>query len=404
MHHRQRRTLSVPGTRAPQQSHTLGLTLLVSVRAMDAVVRSVFFPPRHSDSPSDTTRQDRRRTLAARLDAFVFWAASARIMWCFFYEPQRLPRSYNTWIMKLANIDPRILGALRALREGRWSYISGLSDPVDLGSSLSRDLGYPSAWGDPARLPSHGGPSANATWEKLGVTNRMGLGGLPCELIHGGIAGGSCTGNAVIRGTLAFAEAMLIYVPVHVLPILLTKPHKLTKVSNLLQTLFSAVRSASFLSSFVSSIWISVCLTRTVLLARMMPWISHDFWDGPYGCAFLGTLVCGSTIWIEQGKRRGEMALYVLPRAIRACLPETLLASRRRIMLLERLVFATSLATLLTAYTHKPEALRGLSRWALSFVMNGPNAGFWKKKRQDHSASSTLNMSPSHSHQSTDDV
>ena len=71
-----------------------------------------------------------------------------------------------------------------------------------------------------------------------------------------------------------------------------------------------------------------------------MPWISHDFWDGPHGCAFLGTLVCGSTIWIEQGKRRGEMALYVLPRAIRACLPETLLASRRRIMLLEKYVIA----------------------------------------------------------------
>lgn len=33
--------------------------------------------------------------------------------------------------------------------------------------------------------------------------------------------------------------------------------------------------------------------------------------------------MCGSSIWIENGRRRGEMALYVLPRALRACLPET---------------------------------------------------------------------------------
>lgn len=116
--------------------------------------------------------------------------------------------------MKLANVDTRILGALRALREGRWAYTTGLSDPVDLVSSLSRDLHYPSAWGDPAQLPSYGGPSANAVWKTLGVTNRAGLGGLPCELVHGGIGGGSCTSNAAIRGALAFAEAMLIYAPV----------------------------------------------------------------------------------------------------------------------------------------------------------------------------------------------
>ena len=33
--------------------------------------------------------------------------------------------------------------------------------------------------------------------------------------------------------------------------------------------------------------------------------------------------MCGSSIWIEDGRRRGEMALYVLPRALRACLPNT---------------------------------------------------------------------------------
>lgn len=117
-------------------------------------------------------------------------------------------------IMKLASIDPRILEALRAIRDGRWSYIDGVSYPPDILSSLSHDLGYPSVWGNPSQLPSHGGPSANAAWKTLGVKNRAGLGGVPCELVHGGVGGHSCLGNATIRGTFALAEAMLIYVPV----------------------------------------------------------------------------------------------------------------------------------------------------------------------------------------------
>jgi hypothetical protein len=116
--------------------------------------------------------------------------------------------------MSLANIDPRILGALRAIREGRWSYTCGFSSPPDLVSSLSTDLGYPAVWGDPSRIPSHGGSVADAAWKTLGVTNRGGLGGIPCELVHGGIGASSCTSNALLRGTKAFAEAMAIYTPV----------------------------------------------------------------------------------------------------------------------------------------------------------------------------------------------
>ncbi len=108
-----------------------------------------------------------------------------------------------------------------------------------------------------------------------------------------------------------------------------------------MSTLLSVARSASFLSAFVSSIWFAVCFTRTLVLARLFPWISHDFWDGPYGCAFVGSLVCGASIWIERGRRRGEMALYVLPRAIRACLPAKWLRSGRpSVRWAERSVYA----------------------------------------------------------------
>lgn len=91
--------------------------------------------------------------------------------------------------------------------------------------------------------------------------------------------------------------------------------------------LSSLIRSASFLSTFVSSVWFSVCFVRTIFVARLFPHISHNLLDGPQGCILAGCLVCGTSIGIERGKRRGEIALYVLPRAIRACLPHKLVTS-----------------------------------------------------------------------------
>jgi hypothetical protein len=45
------------------------------------------------------------------------------------------------------------------------------------------------------------------------------------------------------------------------------------------------------------------------------------------------------------------------------------------------IVFIVSLASLLTAAVHRPDSLRGLSRWTFAFVMKGPNAGFWKRRK-----------------------
>ena len=86
-------------------SATLDLTLLVLVRAVDALVQGLVFR-----RTGDEKKQERKRRLAiaSKLDALVFWASSAgsasplffvheppfmdlncRIMWCFFYEPKR---------------------------------------------------------------------------------------------------------------------------------------------------------------------------------------------------------------------------------------------------------------------------------------------------------------------------
>ncbi|KAF7310918.1 hypothetical protein HMN09_00635100 [Mycena chlorophos] len=374
-------------------SRTLDLTLLLLVRALDAGVQSFVArrsgSRRESDATTPKDLQQRqasaiRASMRMQIDSLVFWACSARIMWCFFYEPERLPRSYVHWINALAGVDPRLMEALRGLRTRKWSYRKNISHRPDLLTSYARDLGYPSSWGEPAELPAFGGPRADEAWKRLGVTSRPGLGGIPCEMVHGQVGSSlglehSCTANASIRGVQAFFEAIAIYLPVQFLPVLLSRPSALLDPRRIMQSLLGALRSAMFLSTFLSSFWFSVCFTRTLALARLFPSISHDFWDSELGCILAGCLVCGSSIWIENGRRRGEMALYVLPKALRASLPRSWVRSQGGKMLLaERATFVLSLASLMTAANHYPHVLRGLSRWGLRFIVRGPDVILWR--------------------------
>jgi hypothetical protein len=85
-------------------SATLDLTLLVLVRAVDALVQRIVF--KRAGHEKKQARK-RRLSITTKLDALAFWASSAgfafplyfhtksltvinrRIMWCFFYEPER---------------------------------------------------------------------------------------------------------------------------------------------------------------------------------------------------------------------------------------------------------------------------------------------------------------------------
>lgn len=123
-------------------------------------------------------------------------------------------------ISSLASIDPRLTAALRAIRSKDFSYVHGTSsETTSLLSSLSQDLDHPSSWGDAAILPAYGGPKATKVWQELGVRGRDGVGGIPCEIVHGkmggvGAIGGSCTKNVAVRSAYAFLEAVALYTPV----------------------------------------------------------------------------------------------------------------------------------------------------------------------------------------------
>jgi hypothetical protein len=116
-------------------------------------------------------------------------------------------------ISRLAEIDPRIIWTLQSIHNGSLSYRRRDVSPPDL-VEFTKDLGYPASWGDFSVVPAYG-TDATPVWRKLGVRGRDGIGGIPCELVHGGNgAGNSCMKNISIRGQKAWLSALLIYLPV----------------------------------------------------------------------------------------------------------------------------------------------------------------------------------------------
>ena len=130
-----------------------------------------------------------------------------------------MPRSYVKWIGTLANLDAPIIQTLQHVRTGAWSYSTASPDHGHILQKSTQKLGFPASWSDPSVLPAYGGSIANAVWKSIGVHSRSGVGGLPCEIVHGetGVSLGlqqSCVANTGLRVLKAFLEALVIYLPV----------------------------------------------------------------------------------------------------------------------------------------------------------------------------------------------
>ncbi|KAI9767163.1 MAG: hypothetical protein M1839_004618 [Geoglossum umbratile] len=270
---------------------TMDLTLYAVTRALDVVVGELW------------SSRKARRTAAGRwtrleslightADAGVFALSSGLVMWAWFYLPDRLPRAYNKWIREAAQVDGRLIEALRRVRRGDFVY-GRETGQAPLLQSMCEDHGWPLEWGDPTKtIP------------------------IPCEMVHMGV-GPSCELHAAGRFAKAFKFALATYLPLNIL-MRIRSPSG----DAFVQAFRDAVRSSAFLGAFVSSFYYSVCLSRTRLGPRMVSYdtITPLMWDGGL-CVGAGCALCGWSILIEAAKRRQEVAFFVAPRAAAALLP-----------------------------------------------------------------------------------
>jgi len=204
-------------------------------------------------------------------------------------------------------MDHRLLRLLRAVRNDdpyHWNYGDETSNVTEL-RDLAESLGYPVRWGDANHLfntkkdaqkafaqaereatssnsekqaksdaepgltiqtssyTSEGSSrkvQAKTNYALSGASGPRGrgqMGGLPCEIVHCGMGGSSCLANAGLRWLKGFKVCMGIYVPVHLLPRLIFgfKAFVDKPGDNLWKVLKGSARSASFLATFIASIW-----------------------------------------------------------------------------------------------------------------------------------------------------
>jgi hypothetical protein len=145
---------------------TMDLTIYMVTRAVDAVACAAW--GRWSRRRRAQNRWTTVETLVPGFaDATVFAMSAAVVMWAWFYLPERLPRSYEKWIGEAAQVDSRLIEALRRVRRGVFVYGKDTGQ-APLLQSMCKDYNWPEVWGDPAKVTP-----------------------IPCEMVHMG-CGPSC--------------------------------------------------------------------------------------------------------------------------------------------------------------------------------------------------------------------
>ncbi|KAH0544861.1 hypothetical protein FGG08_001090 [Glutinoglossum americanum] len=208
-------------TTPPLAGKTMDLTLYAVTRALDVVVGELWSTRKARRVA--TGRWTRLESFIGRTaDAGVFAFSSGMVMWAWFYRPDRLPRAYNEWIQEVAQVDDRLVEALRKVRSGEFIY-GKETGQAPLLQGMCKEHSWPLEWGDPA------------------ITTPI-----PCEMVHMGV-GPSCELHAASRFARTFRFALATYLPLNVIMRIRTPSR-----GAFIQALKDATRSSAFLGAFVN--------------------------------------------------------------------------------------------------------------------------------------------------------
>lgn len=279
---------TVAGTGLDLVGTTLDLTLLVAIRAAETLIGQCWYHYLKNDRLKNNALRSPSLFLGRIIDSGVFSLSSGIVMWKWFYEPHLLPSKYRRWIGEAAQVDDRLVTALRNARGSLFVY--GKDTGQTMLQSMCKDYNWPLEWGNPAvTIP------------------------VPCEVIHMG-AGPSCHLHGLSRFARAFKYSFLMYFPIQVL-LKLRRPS--TKAFT--HAVKEATRSSAFLGTFIALFFYSVCLSRTLLGPKILPG-KPQMWDSGW-CIGTACAISGWSVLLEKKSRRAELAYFVAPRAAAVFFP-----------------------------------------------------------------------------------
>ncbi|KAK7268671.1 hypothetical protein RIF29_21377 [Crotalaria pallida] len=269
-------------------------------------------------------------------DSLLFALACAQVMYSFVMRPESLPKAYQDFIQKTGPVAEPVYKAVRDSCRGYKV------DVASLHAYLTR--------------------IGKADYVKLEEFPSI----IPCSIIHPGT--NSCLAHQGKATSATFKKTFPLYFSLTFVPFVVLHLQKFTDapVRTFWFATKGAIRSTSFLSAFVGIFQAVICSHRKVASRdhKLVYWIAG-------GVAALSVL-------LEKKTRRGELALYVLPRAVdslwyilvnRHLLPDIRNA--------EVFLFSLCMGGIMYYLEHEPETmapfLRGLIRRFLASRISNPS-------------------------------
>ena len=329
--------VSGQSSQSPQRvGRTIDLTLFTTIRAIETIVVNLW---RHQVRKSPKRPSTLSSFLSSHTDELLFAVSCNSIMWNWFYHPETLPRAYNKWIASAAQVDLRLIKLLRLAKSGDFVYGEDKGPEARQLEGMCKDYSWPIEWGDPQKTCP-----------------------VPCEMVHMG-TGPNCHWHAAVRFTRAFKFAMATNFPLQLVARAISKRRLSTR--DIAGITKDSARSSAFLGAFVTLMYYGICLSRTQLGPKLFDekTVSRQDWDSGL-CVRAACLLCGWSILIEKERRRGELAMFVAPRAAATFLPRSY---DRKFFWRERAAFSVSTALLFTLAQED----RGMVRGVLGRLLNG---------------------------------
>ncbi|XP_075500682.1 uncharacterized protein LOC142539256 isoform X1 [Primulina tabacum] len=206
-------------------------------------------------------------------DTLLFSIACAQVMYAFVMRPESMPKSYQDFIQKTGPVAAPVYKAVRDCCRG---------SPVDI-TSLS------------TYLSNRRGFSTVKLEEFPDI--------VPCSIIHPNTD--SCLFHNANAARDTFRKTFPLYFSLTFVPFVVLRMQKFmdAPVRTCWLAVKGAVRSTTFLSAFVGIFQGVICMHRKVALKdhKLLYWLAGG--------------ISALSVLLEKKARRGELALYVLPRA-----------------------------------------------------------------------------------------
>ncbi|KAJ3504032.1 hypothetical protein NLJ89_g8152 [Agrocybe chaxingu] len=315
-------------------------------------------------------------------DVLVFSLACGQILYAWLLRPDTLPRSYSSWISQASKVPPECVRMNHDLvRDGVLNVadIDSLVRRVDITPSNKADLlALRNAFLNP--LPK----------DASGVAPYFPLYG-PCSSVHPTLS--SCADVPLDRFFAVFKWMLPIYGALHFIPAVLFKRKAFVQdpAKMLIKASLGSMRSSAFLGVFVIIYQTLYCYKHhlhkfltmlrtgarpasllTLPLTSVPPWVTDlliskfSFW--------LPGFAAGLSLFVEEKRRRGELAMYVLPKGLESI---WVMARGKGWVFRtgkwgETILTALGMAMFMSTYQNDPQHLSGLVR-RIMYQFIGPN-------------------------------